>query len=63
MASSPESVSSGPSEHEGLVVSDGRHKFRIVAGRRCWLDTPPLSLRLEIQQQERDAASGAPSSI
>jgi hypothetical protein len=37
-----------PQSHEGMVVTDGQHQFRIENGRRVWISTPPPDLRAEL---------------
>ena len=37
-----------PQPHEGMVVTDGQHQFRIVGGQRVWISTPPPDLRAEL---------------
>ena len=34
--------------HEGQIVTDGQHQFRIVGGQRVWISTPPPALRAEL---------------
>ena len=34
--------------HEGMVVTDGQHQFRIFNGQRVWVSTPPPALRQEL---------------
>jgi hypothetical protein len=41
--------------HEGLEVTDGNNRFRIVNGQRVWLSEPPHQQRNELLQQHNEA--------
>jgi hypothetical protein len=41
--------------HEGLEVTDGINRFRIVNGQRVWLSEPPHQQRNELLRQHNAA--------